>query len=282
MLDELNSDGIAALQKNNPELYDKFVSEGIIKTGVGGVPVVNKTIAEQTVERGLSGSIKNMANEVVAKTLESESQARSIAANSPDLITLHPNVQKTLTTIAAQYGDVGTGQFGQKAQTLLDSISPDGQVSAENALQIRRLLDGLRIESSYNPNPHLSLQSRGLKELTDSLRGQINKIPGMGDIMTNYTFYIDALDALAREAARRGNSQVLGLIDSIFLGGAISNPAQVAGFATVGALRRTVMSAPAMTGAAQVLNRGVMSPVVGGVIGAASGGASSLSQTTQP
>lgn len=259
------------LKETDPATYNKYVAEGTIKVGLGGKPQVSETTAKFIADKEIAGTIHTMSERIGKDLLASESRARAIAANSGATITPHPNVGKTLDSIGKQYGGVGTGEFGVEAQQLaLKFKQGGGTVDVQTALDARRLLDGLRIESSYNPSTNLSLQSRALKELSDNLRGQVNAVPGMGPVMHDYSQYIAALEDLAKEAARRGNAQVLGLISNIFLANAITNPS-VAVPLTIAEISRRVFQSPAvMTTAARAINQGTMSAPLSGAIGSAS------------
>lgn len=233
MIAELRANGIANLRQTNPQKYQELVDNGLIKTGVGGNPIINETLAEKALDRGLRGSIPDMANEVVYKTLDTENKLqRAVAAHKGTVSITEPQYKNVLTKIATEYEDVGFGEISKEANGYINDLTATkGQVSAKTALNIRRFLDKMRIASSYDrPATSLSLTQSNFKTLADNLRGRINKIPGVAALMKDYSFYIDAIDAIAKEAARRGNNQALGLIDSVFLGGGIAgNPIVGAG-----------------------------------------------------
>ena len=282
MLSELKVNGIDTLKRTNPTMYQQMVDEGIIKLGAGGVPQVNVTLAEQALDKGLRGSIRNMADEVVGKTLESEYKVQQIASKYGGTISL-PEKQyvNVLKKVAQEYDDVGFGEISKEAGYLASKLeSTKGNLTAQDALQFRRFLDRLRIGTSYDkPATSLSMTQSNFKTLSDSVRTKINAIPGMKNIMTDYAFYIDAIEALAREASRRGNNQVISLIDSIFLGGGLSS-ANPAPLLTIGVMRRMLLSGQGMTFFGQLLNKGVASPKTIGTIGAISSGVQS--QTKAP
>lgn len=224
MISELKAGGIESLRQSNPTKYEEFVKQGIIKVDNTGNPIVNETLAEQALDKGLRGSIRNMADEVVDGTLTSESQAQNIARNYKGTVDLtEPQIKNVLNKIGTDYEDVGFGEISNQAKALVNQIETGGgKVSAETALNARRLLDKVRISTSFDkPATALSQTQGNLKTLADTIRNRVNAIPGMGETMKNYSFYIDALEALAKEAARRGNNQVIGLIDSVFLAGGV-------------------------------------------------------------
>ena len=87
--------------------------------------------------------------------------------------------------------------------------------------------------------------------------------------MKNYSFYLEALETLGNEAKRRGNNQVISLIDSLFLSNAFGG-AHPAGL-TMGALLRKVLgSGWGSTKLGQMISQGTISPATSGTISAGS------------
>lgn len=274
---ELSSNGLKAFQQSNPERFKELVGKGVIRTGESGQLMLNDTLAEQALDKGLRGSIRNMANEVVEGTFNSEDKVRTIAQNYGGKVNLkEKQFESILREISDEYQNVGFNEISDDALRLADELKAGkGEVSGETALAVRRLLDRARIATSFEkPASKLSLTQQNLKTLGDAARKRINEIPGMGETMKDYSFYIDALDALAQEAKKRGNNQVLSLIDSLFLSGAFSGASSGGvGAPNIMALaaRRYLMSAPGTTAIGQALQRGVASQATsGGLSGVAS------------
>lgn len=272
MLAELKSNGIASLQKNDPELYTALVEKGIVKAGTNGEPIVNMTLAEEALQRGLQGSVDDMANTVVQGQLKSELQARTIAQSYKGTVDVtEAQYKNVLNELATEYDDVGFGEISKQARELVTKIDETaGQVSAEDALNIRRFLDRVRVARSFDaPATKLSLAEANLKTLADTLRQRVNKVPGMESVMKDYSFYIDSLEALAKEAARTGNNQVISLIDSMFLAGTAATGTVLP--AGIGLLRRMFLTSPSgVTGMAQKIQQGVTSPATSAGISAGS------------
>ena len=268
---ELSANGILNLQQNNPAKYEELVRAGIIKTS-GGQPIVNNTLAEQALDRGLRGSIRNMANEVVSGTLDSEYQIQTIVKNYPNTIPVkETQYQTVLQKIAQSYKDVGFGEVATEADYLASKLaSTKGNIDANTLLQMRRFFDRMRIASSYEKGvTDLSMSQGNLKVLSDALRTKLNAIPNVGSIMKDYSFYIDAMGALAREASRRGNNQVISLIDSVFLTGGLSS-GSTAPVATIMMLRRMLLSGQGVSSLGQLLSRSTIKPATAGILGASS------------
>lgn len=277
MMDELKTETLVNLYKTQPEKYAALVKQGIITETEGG-PQVNATIAKQALDMGLKGSIRNMAKSVVEGTLDSESQVRTLVANYKGTVDLsEPQFQKILTKISSQYQDVGFNEISDEAARLAGVIKDSkGAVDAITALDVRRLLDRARIASSFDRGVmELSLGQSNLKTLADAARKRVNAIPGMGDVMGKYSFYIDAMETLAKEAARRGNNQALSLIDSLFLSSAFGADNYIPGL-TAGMVRKLFMSGKGTTMLAGLLNKSAASTPMIGTTGAAASGLTSL------
>ena len=283
MLSELKASGLASLQRKDPAKFEEFIKNGVIRLGVNGEPILNDTLAERALDKGLRGSIRNMSNEVIRGALQSEDDAQRIASTYQGRVALtEKQYQIVLKQIAEEYKDVGFGELSEEAASLATKLQTSGgNVSALDALTIRRFFDKMRLASSFDkPATKLSMTQANLKTLADSVRAKINSIPGMGKVMEDYSFYIEALEALAKEAARRGNNQVISLIDSIFLGGGLgsANPAPLL---TIGVLRRMLLSGTGMTAIGQGLSRSALSPAASALLESGSSGAQSLLKDRQ-
>lgn len=280
MLSELKANGVANLQKTDPELYKNLVANGIIKADSTGQPILNQTLAEEALARGLQGSVDDMANEVVQGQLKSELAARTIAKNYNGTIDVtEAQYKNVLNELASEYDDVGFGEISKQARDLVSKIDETGgKVKAEDALNIRRFLDRVRVARSFDaPATKLSLAQANLKTLADTLRTRVNTIPGMSNVMKDYSFYIDSLEALAREAARTGNNQVISMIDSMFLAGTAASGSPIP--AAMGLFRKMFLTSPAgTTGMAQGIQEGVTSPIGSALINVGSQSASDLQQ----
>lgn len=277
MLTELKSNGLQALQTNNPEKFDQLVKNGIIKLGNDGNPILNETLAEQALDKGLRGSIRNMANEVVEGALKSEDEVRKIAKTYAGTVDMSEQQYiNVLNKISSEYKDVGFGEIASEADDIIKSIKDSsGNVSAETAIKAKRFLDRVRIGSSFDKAvTDLSTSQANLKTLADTIRKRVNAIPGMGSVMKEYSFYIDALEDLAREASRRGNNQILSLIDSLFLSGAYAGNNPVPGV-TMGVIRKILQSPTGATILGQMLKNSNLSPIQNSLISVGSSGVQS-------
>lgn len=286
MLKELKSGGIDALQKSNPTLFKQFVDSGIVKTGAGGKFTVDETVAKQALDKGLKGSVKNMANAVVKGSLQNESDAQAIAAKTTTPVTIpgSDKLVKVLQTVQDDYANVGQGETSTKAANYIDALQKgNGQVDAKTGLGLRRFLDGMRSQASYNPQAKLATTATNFKYWSDAVRGEINKIPGMTPVMKDYKFNIDALTSLAKTAASRGNQQLVSMLDAIIFDGGIQEGSPGLGAAM--GITRKVLTTPggATRLGSAVQNSGTMSKLgslVKGGISKLIGGVGSQGQST--
>lgn len=234
MLDQLKGNGIQNLSQESPELFQKLTDAGIIKGTAEGGYTVNETLAKQALDKGLKGSVDNMANVLVKSTLENELNARTIATNygKPVTIAGADKLASLFKEVAADYQNVGQGEIAQKAlgyaqelenPSLKNGVATAvGEVNAEDALGMRRFLDGMRARSSYNPQVKLSTTGENFKYWSDKVRSAVNAIPGMENVMKDYSFNIDALTSLAKTAASKGNAQLVNMLDILIFEGGLT------------------------------------------------------------
>lgn len=261
MLQELKTGALAQWQKTNPNEFKDLVKKGIIKTSINGEIVLNDSLAKEALDRGLRGSLRNMSQEVVKNLYRSEETVQRLAqgykgsiTGKPVLISIPENnkLVSLLNEISDDYKNVG-GSFSDEAKQL-SILVKNNKVDAENALKLRRFLDGMRIRSSFTPNQKLSQTQSNFKYFADKIRNELTKIPGFSGTMNEYRFNIDALDAIAKEAARRGNRQILGFIDSAMLGGGLASGEPFIGLGGL-TLRRIVQSPSLSTKGAKTIQR---------------------------
>lgn len=223
MREELTSRGITKLSQTNPEKFQNLVESGIIHTDDVGNYVVNESLAKKALDKGLRGSLDNMSDQLVQNTLDLEHSARTIARNSDTVLTIPGSTRLTsvLKDVASRYKNVGSGELAGEAMSFAKKVA-GGNIDAQDALALRRFMDKMRFASSFDSNAPLAQNQANFKYWSDFLRGKIAKeIPGMAKVMGDYSFSLDALEALAKEATRRGNNQIFGLIDSALFGGGI-------------------------------------------------------------
>lgn len=229
-VNELKTTSLNTLKQTDPRLYDQAVKAKVIRQGASGEVIINPRLAREALDRGLKGSLQNMANAAVKGQVKSELLAKQLAnAYRGRVAVPEPQYYRVLKQVSANYKNVGFGELAADATQYAKLLkSQTGRLTGAEALGLRRFLDKMRFASSYVKEPtQLSQSQANFKFLSDALRKRVNAIPGMKDVMNDYRFYIDALEALANEAKRRGNRQVLSLIDSLFFstGLASGNPA---------------------------------------------------------
>lgn len=259
---QLRSGGIQKLAKDSPNEFKELVDAGIIKT-VDGQPKIVDSLAKQAIDKGLKGSLDNMANSLVKSELKTELAVRKMAQGYTKPIKVESAYKEVLNEISDFTKNVRLGETSKAAKELADSIASDGSVSAENVLKIRRFLDGLR-RNFTAPLERQSLQQQELKILTDNLRGKLSEIPGFANKMKDYKFYIDALDAVAAEAKRRNNSSIIGLIDAAFIGPSLSAATNIGMLAALG---RRIINLPALsTRAGSAIGKNALGKTLSGSI----------------
>lgn len=254
---QLTTEGIKNIQDTDPNMFAKLLKEGIVRVGKDGVAHVDETLAKEALDRGLKGSLKTMSNQVVKMNKTSELGVRNITDSYKPKITV--DNKKGLLNVLEGIRSGFQGQYDEKTMTKQVGVFikevKTGKVSAKSLLEMRRLIDSQRIASTYRAMPagKISLSQESYKSAANALRSKLNNLPGMGNIMKDYSFSIDALEALAKEAQRKGNSQVIGMIDSILFTGGASAGGPLLGAGSFLA-RRSLASPTIATGGAQMIN----------------------------
>lgn len=223
---------------NKAELPEKLMTnifrtskrEELAALGTGA----KDSLAKEALERGIKGNTEQIAQTLTTGMSDSEAKiAQEFASRgNPAVVLENPkSVISYITDKANLLEKSGALKEAQGLRASLPAINAEtGEISANNALALRRFLDGLRIEKSFlAPTEELSAQQAGLKEMTEEIRHKINAIGGTGGIMKDYAFYIKAMDKLAAYASRTKNADALGLINSFLLGEGIASQNPILG-----------------------------------------------------
>ncbi len=232
------------------------------------------SLAKQVLDRGIAGNTKQIATQLTDGMASSEqkiSQAFADAGN-PNITLEEPKrFLDYLQNKAELLRKSGAIKEAQGLEASIPAINPQtGEITANNALALRRFLDGLRYEKSYQvPTEELTAQQAGLKEMSDEIRHKINAIGGTGEAMKDYSFYIKAMDKLVSHAVRTKNNDAIGLINSFLLGDAVANSHPLLGAVAVG--RRFIGSTSGATKGAQALKNLTQSGKTGTAIRSVAG-----------
>ena len=190
------------------------------------------TLAKEAIDRGISGNVDDMAGQLIKGQTESEAAlAKEFARlGNPKIVLEDPKtVISYIQNKANLLRKAGAIREAQGLESSLPSINAEtGEITAGNALALRRFLDGLRTEKSFvAQTEELAAQQAGLKEMADEIRHKVNSLGATGAIMKDYQFYIKALDKLTRYATTTKNADALGLINTFLLGESVAstNPA---------------------------------------------------------
>lgn len=244
---QVKTEAIANLEKQNPKLFQKLKDAKIIKTSNGAMEI-DKTLAREALERqfgsGETGrSLEKMAGYSYIKQLELEQTLRERIGNElVDLGNMKNSYVKFLQEASREFKKVGGG-FLKDTTSVLDNLvrsmkGIDGnKITASDTLVIRRMLDGLRNSRSFLANTRLAPKQEVYKKAADNLRGKLSKIEGVGDLMNEYRFNIEAMNSLVKEAARRGNTKIFSLFDGMVGGTSIGAGMPLGGAGLITAFR---------------------------------------------
>lgn len=270
--------------RGSPEKMAETVVHGALdseheaRTIVQNAPPIQLSQSEATSIRNVLNDIAESNKDVAFGRVSNE--AKRLADAIPENLgapTRIPAVETQATMDSLLPSKNLTSKYPGATDLRYPNKAKDIPVDARTILDIRRFFDARRIESSFNaPAAKQSLGQQNFKAVADRLRGKLSELDGMKEVMSNYQFNIEALESIAKEAARRGNNQIIGLIDSNFLAGGLAGEhlgdAGIAAF-----LRRYLLSARGTTG----LGQAIQNPSIGtGMSTALEAGASGLADAT--
>lgn len=240
-----------------------------------------ESLAKQVVDRGISGNTQQVAKQLTDGMAQSEARISQEFANAGNPKITLEEPQKFIAALqnkAEMLRKAGATTEAKGIEFSIKAIDPEtGQITANNALSLRRFLDGLTYEKSfYTPTEELTAQQAGLKEMSNEIRHQINAIGGTNAAMKDYQFYIKAMDKLSAHAARTKNNDALGLINTFLLGESIANANPV--LATAGIARKVLNTTTGATKVAQTIKNLPTSSVTGAGVRSAVGGSIAKNQ----
>ncbi len=238
-----------------------------------------KSLAQEAIDRGITGNEKQQAVQIQKGLTDSESKimAEFQKAGNPPIQLNNP--QRYIDAIQSRIDLLEKSGATQEAQGLkssLANISPDGKIPANASLGLRRLLDSMRQSKSFlSQTEELVASQAGLKEMSDSLRSQINSIGGTSGAMKDYQFFISAKNNLINYAKTSTNKSTLDFFDKLILAESVFSHTPVGLGITVGS--KAALAAPAST--AQAISNLPQSSGFGTAVRSVIGGATA--QTTQ-
>lgn len=284
---KLRTTSLQKIQQENPQLLNALKKRGIVKIANGKIEV-NPTLAHEALAHGFGTkktgySLEKMAEYSLAKQYELENAARTLVGETskigktgtvnttskltPDKFWINLGNKKDayinlLKDINAEFSKQGYGGKGflqgetQSVGRLLNVLkkTKGNKIPPDTALELRRLIDNLRNTSSFRLNTNLTSKQQSFKEAANYLRGKLAEIPELKNIMNEYRFYINAVDDLIAEAARRGNTRIISLFDAVVGGSSIGAGLPGAGLGLLAAAR-TIQTPAVLTFLGQQLSK---------------------------
>lgn len=182
---------------------------------------INPTLAREVLDRGLKGSSKNMAIYAFQKLDDLENQVKEFTPSlKPIVIENKKAYTNFLNEVVNQYkGGFFTGRATQAKNLLNELKSQKGkEITADIVLKLRRFIDNMRNTSSFKIDPKLSARQDEFRFAANSLRKKLSEA-GLKDLMNEERIYIEAIDNIVSDAAKRQNKNIIGLVDILAGGG---------------------------------------------------------------
>ncbi len=229
------------------------------KAEAAGGPA-NPTLAREILERGLLGSSRNMAV-LSGKRLNSlEGQLQGVLKGQTMDFPQAQDYIKLLKNIAREFGQ-SFSKMGTEAKALAARLPQKGQIAATDALALKRLLDRARNTSSFRDSARLGPKQEEYKGAADLMRARLHEtFPDASTLLNEERIYIQAFDAIVKDATQRKNRRLLGLTDYILGGGGMASGFGVSGIGAAAAVRG-FQNPFTLSGLGQTLYRlGLVSP----------------------
>ncbi len=203
---------------------------------------LNPTLAKEALDRGIKGSSQNMAVYSFQKLDQLENRVQEVVKSGEVKPTITIENKKGYQNVLNTIKDTFSGDFqstrAKTAQQLSKElrVSKGNEITTDLGLRLRRFIDKMRNTSSFRANINLAPKQEGFKEATGLLRKKLASA-GLGDLMNEERVYIQALDDIVSDAAKRANKNVLGLFDLIAGGGGMAAGSPLGGVSAALAVR---------------------------------------------
>ena len=182
---------------------------------------INPTLAREVLDRGLRGNSKNMAVYSFNKLDDLEKEVQQYLPSLKPIIVENKKAYiNFLDEVNNQYKGGFFTERATKAKNLLNELkSQKGkEIAADIALKLRRFIDDMRNTSSFRIDPKLSARQDEFRFAANSLRKKLSEA-GLKDLMNEERIYIEAIDNIVSDAAKRNNKNIIGLVDLLAGGG---------------------------------------------------------------
>ena len=200
---------------------------------------LNPTLAKEALNKGLKGSSQNMAVYAFQKLDQIEGQVQKAVTDKTKQIVIENKVayKNVLKTIKDQFKSTFFSKRATEAGDLIKKLSTKGNnVSMDVVLKMRRFIDKMRNTSSFRLDPTLSAKQEEFKVAADILRKKLSAA-GLKGLMGEERFYIQAIDSIISDAAKRMNKNILNLTDIIIGGGGMAGGIPGTGLGAAAAVR---------------------------------------------
>ena len=185
---------------------------------------LDKTLAREALEQGIFGSSEKMGVYSIKKLGEIEKIVQSSSKASKTAVNVGKEQTKKTIEFLKDIGKQYDGPFssvGPTAEGLAKEIlKSKGNMNPNLVLRVKRFFDALRTNSSFSQNPSLSLKQEGLKNASNVFRQKLYDA-GFKEAMEQEKIFIEAIEALVKDAAKRNNKNVIGLVDLLAGGGGL-------------------------------------------------------------
>ncbi len=217
---------------------------------------LNPTLAKEMLERGLFGSSRNMAVYSFKKLDALEGQLQATLTGKRVTLPQKNDYLNLLRSLDDEFGGA-FAKMGKEAGKLAFELNAveGASIPAPLALRLKRLLDRARSTTSFRESVRLGPKQDDYKEAADLVRRTIHQtFPDASSLLNEERVFIQASDAIVKDAVARNNRRLLGLTDYILGGGGMASGFGASGIGAAAAVRG-FQNPFTLTGLGQTLRR---------------------------
>jgi len=152
---------------------------------------------------GIKGSVENMLKTMNQRISNIWPKLKSLASESKAKIDT-TDVINQLDDMVKSYTKAGKTGVVKTLQARISDLKKLGAktISVDDAIEIRRIFDDLRLTAGGALSEAQSAEQRAFRIISNGLRNKINKLPGIGPLNKEITTYYDGIQSLAKVAAK--------------------------------------------------------------------------------
>lgn len=218
--------GVNTLTKKAPaNIYNSAIKANKAETKAA-IKYGGKTLGDELVERGITGSDKSLLSKSITKLQENEDKLQNILGMSKQTISRTELSSYLDDLVKTKQATPGLGDDVEKVKGILQEFPNEVPIAQAN--QIKRNLYNALTDVAFKIDPSLSTKKEAMKALAKGIKNEIERkteIEVGKDVVKNINKELSVFgrlqDRVLDKLATKSKNNLLGLTDYITLGGGI-------------------------------------------------------------